>query len=114
MNRVLTIAGIVLLVAAFIWHEYDRSRAYEQGQTAERALSLAEAEATRKDQQAQIKAIEAEYWQKEVQSREQSREQIDALEAALREEKRDPACGPAISRRLRDQLNQIGVPRNNP
>lgn len=114
-------AGLVLVIGlAFGWHLYDRGQAYEQGRIAERlqwqeqrATDLAIMEAQRKRAADQIAEIERKY----LSTKQEAAVEIADLEKALAEEKAndqnvDPtgACrpGPAVSRRVRDELQKLG------
>jgi biopolymer transport protein ExbB/TolQ len=108
-------AGLVvaLLLAAFAWHQYDRHAAYIEGAQSERILweearrkAIAEAETAKMKAQAEINRIELDHLQQ------QAKTQIEMadLEKALDDEKNTPApaCGPVLSRRLRDAIQKAG------
>lgn len=114
-------AGLVLVIGlAFGWHLYDRGRAYNEGRIAERlewqeqrAADLAAAEADRKRAADRIADIERKY----LSTKQEAAIEIADLERALAEEKADAAkldpngaCypGPAVSRRVRDELQKLG------
>lgn len=106
------------LLAAFLWHQIDRSKAYEAGKLAERlvwmeqrAKDIARLEAERKTTQAKIDQVERDYWA----ARTNRDIAISDLEKALADEKLstpDPVgnctCRSGMSQRLRDQLDAIG------
>jgi len=112
----LILAGIVLS-SAIGFHLYERNRAYNEGA---RAVRLEWAEATRRAElkaEAKRKADEAIIRANELASlaREQmSRAQINDLQAALEAERLDdaqsnnPACPPAMSRRLSNAVGRVG------
>jgi hypothetical protein len=123
--------GLAVLGAVFWWHQTQVSNAYASGQTSERLVwqerqvrADIEADLARKNTQVLIKAVEADYWQKQAASEVQHRDQLTALEQTLTEEKADDEKKPAVagcpafvSKRVRDQLNAIGrdpAPGDNP
>lgn len=102
------------IFAAFaVWHVVEVERARTAGQMAERTAwqdqrlrDIAKRETERLAAQRAIAKIEADYLAK------QAGQQIAIadLEKALSDEKNDSpaACGPALSKRVRDSLNAIG------
>ena len=107
------VAMLAVIVAAYGWHRIELSRAVAEGQMSERliwqerqARAEIEAEAARKSTQEMIARIEADYWQRQAGQA----ETVAELEKALADEKAsaDPACGPVVSKRVRDQLDRVG------
>lgn len=112
-SKIIALAIIVAVMAAFGWHVYDRARAYEEGRIAERTewqaqriKDMAQRESERLAAQKAIAKAEADYLTKQASQQ----IAIADLEKALEDEKNDSpaACGPALSKRLRDSLNAIG------
>jgi hypothetical protein len=109
-------AGFVgaAIAASLWWHESAVSRAAGAARLGERlvwqerqARALIEEDRARKETQALIARVEAEYWQRQAGAT----EQISELEKALADERQDSdgrACDPAVSKRLRDKLQPIG------
>ncbi len=106
----LALAGAIVAVAA-VWHLIEVERARTAGQMAERVAwqdqrlrDIAKREAERKAAEAKIAQIEADYLARQINSQVAMTE----LEKALADEQADnPACPPALSRKLRDQLQNI-------
>lgn len=115
LNWKMILIGIVA-AAAVSYHVYAITRARADGITQERIVwqerqirAIQQAEADRKAAQAKINEIEDRY----LATRKNNEAKLAELEAALEaersaNEKADPACPPAISRRLRDSLAPIG------
>lgn len=109
----LTVAGAICALAA-VYHVIEVKRSYTAGEMAERVAwqdqrlrDIAKREAERKVAEAKISEIENRY----LASRQENEAKMADLEKALAEERADapdnPACPPAISRRVRDQLQNI-------
>ena len=102
---------LVVLMAGFAWHQFDRAAAYEEGQRAERlvwneaqARATAKADADRQAAQEKITQIETEYWRRSTADTVKTAE----LKKALDNEKAVSGACAAVSRQLRDKLNAIG------
>lgn len=105
------VAGAIFALAA-VYHVVEVERARTAGQMAERVAwqdqrlrDIAKREADRKAAETKIQQIEADYLAKQINQQ----VTISELEKALADEKApdNPACPPAVSRRVRDQLQNI-------
>lgn len=119
-SRLITLAIVALVAAGFAFHVWQVGRSFDAGRLAERAewqeqraTDLAIMEAQRKRAADQIAEIERKY----VATKQEAAIEVADLEKALAEEKAnaakvDPsgACrpGPAVSRRVRDELQKLG------
>lgn len=110
--------GVAAMVAAFTWHQIDKSAAYADGQRNERliwaekqARAEIKAENDRITAQIDIARIEADYLKQSAEAR----KTITDLEEALEEdEKQATPAGPdrctlaPVGKRVRDNLNRLG------